>query len=730
MDLNSLTDDQLRSLAAGRPIADAPAAAPADQLSPEAKAASGYKLGDMSDDELKRLAGYSSAATTMLAPPPPPPVDILPGMTAAASRGLTFGLSGPIRGAEYATGQAMQQSGIPGVPWLGRQITPPWGPTGPSTGTWAGDYQKSVGSDNANEDQFAKDHSVLAPLAYGAGTALSLPLMLALGPEAAAGGGIAAAAGRGAVTGAGMGFTGGMSDALMNPLEGTWDRAKRVGFGTGIGALGGTILGGGAKAITPYVQNVASRIMPETFGNNLATGRASEAAAAGKVGQPEIDLMNNGTDLTPMDVSESLKKLGGTVFRGGGPAGNELGEFVTNRVQGVGERNKLDLWKEGGINDRVAAATREAFGSDDPLLTEKGIEASRMAAADPLYTEFKAQAPLEATKLQPFMQSPTFRKAVTSAFNDAQDSVVGKTGEAPLTEFFDFNEAGDPIAVKNGAIPPSVLDQIKQKLDENWLTAKRGTDVGDIRRTNGLRQQFVNFLDQEYPDIYAKARSAWAGPSASIDALQRGQQIFKMDAPTIQSEMADMLPEDRDMFRLGAQKAYISRVSDAKDVSNEVTQIAGSPGDRARISAAFDDPAALGRFRDVLGAENAKFQTYKDIRLGSQTAERTAADKARGEGGSGAVGNLLTGAVAMHAEPVVGSTMIAKGLGKFLSPLTQPSENTNSALARLLMSTDPATLTRLLETPRPGSAPTLAGMLAGQGGAVAPDVLMHRPAGR
>lgn len=525
----------------------------------------------------------------------------------------------------------------------------------------------------ASNERYKEDHPLLDKGAQIAGTVASLgsaPVSVAN-----AGGNILAqsvrSAGTAAPIGAVYGF--GTSDGDLA------DRAKAAGIGGLIGGLIGVAapaISRGIGAGTEAVQNFFG------LGDPNARAAALLQRALGRDNLTPDDLssaLQTAPDkpLTIADIAGSQKsatsRLARTVLDTPGEGSSTASQFLADRDLGTGVNGPNDMFRTGGTADRIIGDVKSALGSDDAFQTAADLIQQRQQQSAPLYDAFRAQPPTPARQVQSFMSSPTFRKAVGRANTSVLDE-----GASPMMDLIDFDADGNALRVKGGAFPPDTLDRIKQGLDDTWLAAKTSGDAGAARTANSLRQRFVSFMDQKYPDTYAAARQAYSGPSASLNAIQQGAEVFKTAPQDIASTLANLAPEDRDMFRTGVQQALISKIKGTADGANEVRVLLGTPAKRESVAAAFEDPNALNQLATNLGWENRMYQT-RQLDAGSRTAPSLMDHEDSGmvgplmHAGSHAAGGNLHGAAMQLVGPVL--NRLRTGMG----------EGTASSLADMLL---------------------------------------------
>jgi hypothetical protein len=215
--------------------------------------------------------------------------------------------------------------------------------------------------------------------------------------------------------------------------------------------------------------------------------------------------------------------------RGRMGAGKVLTE-VDNSQPGLATPSVAEV---GAAKGDVGAATKDiGVGQDDydaggtlrDALQGRSdaLNKTRSEAGDRAFNAFREEQPLEGAKLAPFMKAPEFRAAVKAAS-------AGKLNrlEDPLTDFWDFNEAGDPILKPNAAVPPDVLHRIKTKIDDAIGGAKGKSDRADLLE---LQRHYTGLLDNEYAGTYPAARGEFAANSRPLDALETGPTEKVLDS--------------------------------------------------------------------------------------------------------------------------------------------------------------------------------------------------------
>lgn len=290
-------------------------------------------------------------------------------------------------------------------------------------------------------------------------------------------------------------------------------------------------------------------------GNAAKTGAAAAAAEGAHEIAPDSGVLpvaaamltHSGAGLAA-DTARSGYRVVRPIVAPRAAAETAAANVLANAPHGPGVANPSSADIDKAVADTKATTDALGEGLDDytaggnireDLQKRKdALLAQRSDAADTAYSAFRNEQPLEAVKLAPFMSRPSFQKAVKGA----SGAVIDEGGK-PLTEFLDFNEAGDPVFRPNAAVPPDVLDRIKGQLDDQVSLAQPGTR--DSRTKTMLRNQFVSFLDDQYPNTYPQTRADFAAASRPLDPLTSGPVSKVLDSETNFGRRSYAMPQDR-----------------------------------------------------------------------------------------------------------------------------------------------------------------------------------------
>jgi hypothetical protein len=222
-------------------------------------------------------------------------------------------------------------------------------------------------------------------------------------------------------------------------------------------------------------------------------------------------------------------------------------------------------------------------------------------------------------------------------------------------------------------------------------------------------------LDELNP-AFAEARAAYAGPSASMNAMEIGRRLLRdgADAAEVSArEIARLSPSEREFFRTGVARGLMDRIGAATDGAEQtrLNRIFMQPQVRERLRAAFDSDAEFAQFANNLRAEANMAATNRAVAPngGSPTApmqERLAdlRNPPRGpvQAASSAYGQSLQ-------EPLADAMLSAWRTGGITAPgamLLQRGrewgrearfQRNTDAMAPILFSSDPAVRQRMAE---------------------------------
>ena len=476
--------------------------------------------------------------------------------------------------------------------------------------------------ERAQSAEFAERHPWIGGIAeaigaaptmlLGGGAVARLPLM-AKGPGVwSKVGRVAERAGRVSALGAGAGAVAGYGESEPgNELEAASGGAM-VGAVLGpAAALGGALGGRGVNKLYDLLRSKLGKV-PLT----KDTRKLAEALERDKMTAEDLErnLVELGPEATITDAGgRNVRALGEATAIVPGPGAQIAEKTLTERRLGRGARIKEDI--------------EEATGTRTNLYREKeALDAERKAKAGPLYEKAMDFGPVYSTRIGEFLKDPVVNQGLKEGLKIQRlDALAeGKVFDPSDYAITRFNPAGDPIIE---AVPNMrTLDTVKKGLD-NIIEQYRDPVTGRLQLDgvglgiDKVRRAFVKEIDTLNPD-YAKAREAWAGPSASMEALNRGRDALKNDPEVTASIIAKLSDVDKPYFRMGVERAIKDMVDKTQDTADATRRIFGNPAIRDKIKAALGNNAAFTRFETRMKAEATLAETERKIQSQSATAHR------------------------------------------------------------------------------------------------------------
>lgn len=476
---------------------------------------------------------------------------------------------------------------------------------------------------------------------------------------------------RGGARGAAIGGGQGVVEGFGKGEGGFENRAERA---LAEGAIGGTVGG---------VLGVGAPI----FGSALSAALSSPTV---KAQNRVLDILGE-QGVTPSQVASEYARrqaqgvkpeIVADLYPGSGIAAE------SRRVLNVPGANRQEITQqlvsrmdEQGL--RVAQAFENATGTNRkffPVLDD--LEKVRRADAAPLYDA--AYAKPARTKVL----DDLILRAPDEAFTEAQRAARYEGLVFPNLVATNAENARKIV----GDYTVKDVDLVKRGLDriiERETDAITGKVSSEGRRAASLKSAIVNEVDRLAPE-YAQARSAWAGPTAVMDAMKAGQRLFNERAEITARDIAKLGQSEKEGFLIGALDAVNQRIG-RKIEGQDVTGAFRSGNAKAQIEAAL---GATGRKPDEVRAivdtlfanierEAAIANTNRQLRSISQTAPMLAEEQAFRDSmkaTSGVLRDMQTGGM---SGAVAGMFQRAgERLGTGLTE--QGAQRTNAEIARLL----------------------------------------------
>lgn len=487
---------------------------------------------------------------------------------------------------------------------------------------------------------------------------------------------IARGVGTGAAVGGGTGAIEGFWKANENSATARLDKAAE---GAIMGGLFGGALGGAfpAAAATYRAYTAPTEQIAATRLQNVLQREGSDIESA-----TQQYMTRQTTGAKPEIMADVY--AGGPVFMESRRIANMPGEATALAQQVLSERAKTQ-------GPRIQSAFEEMAGTDAkfyPVMKE--LETVRSANAAPLYKEAYPQ--------------PARSAAIDDVLVRVEDAVFAEAKKAARDEKLIFpnlvlrNKEGDAKVVGDYTIKD--VDMVKRGLDS---IIEGGTDITgklneSARRAFRQKQQLTQAADQTVP-AYAEARSAWAGPSAVMDSMKKGQRIFNERAEVSLSDIASMGKSEKEGFLVGVLDSVqqrIDAVMAGTDTSRRFLSGLNKKQIEAAASAVAKDPTEAKtiatKLIDNIEREFRMAETKRGIKAVPATAPLLAEQQSAIQQ-AGAAGNVLS-QVAQGMPLTSMAARSAQGLlGRLSTGVTgKRMEDVNQEIAKYLYAADPLAL--------------------------------------
>lgn len=491
--------------------------------------------------------------------------------------------------------------------------------------------------------------------------------------------GLAAQIARGVGTGAAVGAGTGGVEGFLKGEGGAGARLDKAAEGAMMGGLFGGALGGALPAAgatyraftAPAEQIAATRLQ------NVLQREGTDIEAATKQ-----YMARQATGAKPEIMADVY--AGGPVFMESRRVANMPGEATALAQQALSERAKTQ-------GPRIQSAFEEMAGTEAkfyPVMKE--LETVRSTTAAPLYKEAYPQ--------------PARSAEIDDVLMRVEDAVFAEAKKAARDEKLIFptlvqrNKQGEAKVVGDYTIKD--VDMVKRGLDS---IIEGGTDITgklneSARRAFRQKQQLTQAADKAVP-AYAEARSAWAGPSAVMDSMKKGQRIFNERAEVSLSDIASMGKSEKEGFLVGVLDSVqqrIDAVMAGTDTSRRFLSGLNKKQIEAAASAVAKDPAEAKtiatKLIDNIEREFRMAETKRGIKAVPATAPLLAEQQSAIQQ-AGAAGSVLT----QLAQGMSPTSMLARGTQGALSRLStgvtgKRMEDVNQEIAKYLYATDPQAL--------------------------------------
>lgn len=549
-------------------------------------------------------------------------------------------------------------------------------------------YTRALQKNRALTDQAQDEH----PIAYGVGATGGA---LTLGGTASKGG--LTLAGKAAPTILGQGLAGAGEGAIYSALYGFGageGAADRVGKAFRDAALGGAT-GGALGMAIPAAAQGWSAVRNRMKGNMPSRAQKLFAAdmTADAPNKAASKMVGMGPDARAYDVGPNAQS------RAGGLAATP-GRAQTLLRQDVGTR-------KAGAGARLDKATSHALGeSADMLDVVDDIVAKRKRLAGPLYKKAFEQGDTNiwSQELSDLTGSPSFAEAMGRGVKKWKDSAI-ESGYGAMNPPVTVTPDGRIVFNRNArgdmAYPDlRFWDATKRSLDDMIGLAKRSGEGDQYRTLTGLKRQLVSVLDKKIPN-YKAARQAFEGESAMLDAAEDGAKVFtnQMTPGQLKRHLDGLNASEREAFTTAARSKIADQMGFARNDALEARRLFDKGYNKEKLAMLVGKQKADRLIRNIDTEKT--FDTSLDvITRNSETARRQVVQQELGARGRG--GDTMLESFDVTAP----GRVVQKAWDKILGNIRKSGfDKSNEELARLLMTRDPSTITKVIKAAQ-GAAET------------------------
>jgi hypothetical protein len=482
-------------------------------------------------------------------------------------------------------------------------------------------YDANLDNLRHGQEKFKQEHPVQSAVGELAGGVMDLN-PAAVGNVVSHG--VKEAIAQGAKVGGAMGAASGFGDAEGGVIE----RAKGAATGGAMGAAIGAaapvavpwLVGASrqvrdmvANAISPFsgdidsfITKVAGDVLHDTAGKavpefhegplpdmHLSTGQST--------GDPGLLWLERSAEQSSPEAARAFTANRTANNQALHEAIGGIGDLETEAGPAMRDALGRNLPADSG-EDRVLDLARDKLGDSGFYETGASLNKSRSAQAAPLYEKAMNNGAVIDDRVNQFLADPILKQGITKGLQIQRLEALAENHPFDPKQYgiVGFNDAGDPII---GGVPNMrLLDAAKKGLDDivegfrNPLTGKLNLDQFG-RAVNNVRAGYVKALDAANPD-YAAARSAWSGPSQSLDALHAGRGIFRGDSEMTAQKIGNLAPGDADYFRIGVLRAIEDTVNNSPNGAGALKSMLAKPKVQEKLAAAFQTPEDFQNFSE------------------------------------------------------------------------------------------------------------------------------------
>lgn len=376
--------------------------------------------------------------------------------------------------------------------------------------------------------------------------------------------------------------------------------------------------GGAMKTVAPYEAKLEEMAMKK-----IGTRFEQDVKSGGLTAKDAIDKINDahaqGKPLTLTDVGgENVRGLAGNVARQPGASRNIAKTFLEKRDEKAAQRLSADIDKYVSGGPGMHQATEELIKA-------------RSAASTPAYKSTHDMEGIWSPRLADFFNDPVVKSGLQKGFEIERLKSLAEGRPITATQMgVDVDVEGNVKLVS--APNMRLLDMAKQGMDA-MIADERNPITGRLSARgvalNEMKRAYVKTIDDlDKSGTYKKAREAWGGYSASLDALKNGRTIFQKAPAEIESELKGLSPADQEFYRLGVADMVRERLAKVGLNSDEAKALIKNPWMRDQLRPIFKSNKDFDDFVNAISHESMMFGTKQATLGGSQTAGRVAEDTA------------------------------------------------------------------------------------------------------
>lgn len=588
------------------------------------------------------------------------------------ARGVTFGFADEIAAAGNATVGSIFGSG---------------------NQSWGDRYNQSLTQERGRDQAFDESHPVASGAGQIGGAILGATAAPALAPFRGAG--VAGTLGNTAVN-AGVG---GAIAGFGEGQGGLGPRLESAATGGAIGAVAGPAIHGAVNVAAGPVNRIWHGA---GFGNSDAMADRVLSRAMSRDGVSVDDALSRARFLQDPQILPDI----------GGRNVTQLASVVARTPSEAAEQARVvAALRRDGMPDRVASIVDTSIGGgagDDVARVVDALDAQRKISAAPLYQRaFDHPVSIaDARRVQRFVGDPIGQDALQQGMRvmEVESLTTGRLfdpAQYGVTRSADTGRWIIDPDIMDGKRAPSyrLLDAVKRGYDE-IVDSFRNPRTGQPelnqygRAVNAARAEYRNRLVEINP-AYGEALQAWAGPSASMDAVRRGQQALRVNRDVTAKASDRVADSDRPFYELGVGRAITDATSDPARSVNAVRRMVEDRQMQSRMASAVTDDMRRDYLVRALRREldMAKVTRQVDPATGSQTMPLgQAAEDLGNDPAVGIMGRLLMAGATGGRQGIIShaaSSLYRRGQGI--------NSDVSDALVRRLFSTDPAEITQTLQ---------------------------------